>query len=845
MDIFTLVGKMTIDGIDKSEKQLGGLQNKVQGMSKGLRIAGAAMTAVGGIITGVAIKGVIAYARMGDEVHKMSLRTGFATETLSRLKYAAGLGGASLATVEKAAKRMAATIYDAGEGLSTAVDAMDNLGISVEDFEGLNPEEQFMKFAGAIASVEDASERSALAQRIFGRAGTEMLPMLSEGTEGLKAMMAEAEKFGPIFGQEAAEAAAKLTDTMSQLKGSMDKVKLAIAEKLVPIITPLLEKLRDMISRIGDWMKRNPELARTITIVSVAMGGLLLVLGPIVIMLPQLVGGIIMLKGAMIGLSAAMGPVGWAITGISLALAILIPKILSAKSETEDLTGAMSDLERQTFRLNMQQEYTGDKWDEIKEKGYLTEQEFRKLAEAMDITTEALYDQLEAAKMVEGGLDWITDGVKVHYHALRVEGNILLKNLEDTKIGLEEVAETSELTTDEMLRNVEDLTYKVKIAAEKRTRVEIDAINDQMRVAQIAHQDTMSRLSDEYNATMAIIDARVSATVAGYQSQIEAIDNQMRAIDDAQRMREYAEQKLELEAEIAAEDNAERRVDLEQRLNELLLRSGNEEWQGERELALQSRIAEEGDAKARQALEEGLAEFLIEVQAQRSKEELLIAKDALREQIDIARRQATDAKARAKETYDYGRRIQEQRLDDILGNLEDEKTVLDTALEEQLERYDNDLEGFQGLLEQELVDLDAFVVDYNKLMDQLEDKTVTITTVQQMVGGRAPTGAAGVSAAEFREAGIAAGAGEAWYGAAMQGGGVAMSEMLARIGEQAPGVPEAVLPLKREMFERLGLIGGGPTINIDIHDNQIADDVDIDNLGEKLVARMRGRGVKL
>lgn len=323
MEVFELEGKLKLDGAEKVGKQLGGLQSKVQKMAKGLRIAGAGMTALGGIITGVAVKSVMDFAEMGDEVHKMSLRTGFATESLSKLKYAAAIGGAGLGDVEKAAKRMASTIYDAGEGLSTAVDALDNLGLSVEDLQGLSPEEQFMKLAGAIADVEDPSMRSALAQRIFGKAGTELLPMLSEGTEGLKAMMEEAEKFSPIFGKEAAEAAANLTDGMGRLKGTMEKVKMTIAEKLVPILIPLIERIAETISRVTDWMKENPELTRTIALVAAAVGGILLVLGPLLILLPTLVAALPMLGAAF---AVMLGPVGLIIAAIAglVAVGILV-----------------------------------------------------------------------------------------------------------------------------------------------------------------------------------------------------------------------------------------------------------------------------------------------------------------------------------------------------------------------------------------------------------------------------------------------------------------------------------------------------------------------------------------
>jgi len=47
MDVFSLVGRMTLDGTDKVNQQLSGLEKNVDKVQKGLKIAGAAFTAVG------------------------------------------------------------------------------------------------------------------------------------------------------------------------------------------------------------------------------------------------------------------------------------------------------------------------------------------------------------------------------------------------------------------------------------------------------------------------------------------------------------------------------------------------------------------------------------------------------------------------------------------------------------------------------------------------------------------------------------------------------------------------------------------------------------------------------
>jgi len=314
--------EMVIKGDDQASKVLEGIQGKIQGMSKGLKVAGVAMTAAGAAIIGTMALSIKSFAEAGDEVQKMALRTGYSTEALSELRYAAELSGTSIQGIDKSTKRMASTLLDAEMGLTTAVDAMDALGVSLDDFKGLGPEEAFNKFLEAIAGVEDPLRRSALAQDIFGKSGTDLLPLLANGAEGLAAMRAEASELGLVFDQEAADKAAGFNDSLTELKGGLEGVKMMIAENVIPVLMPLIEKVKDIIGRVKAWIDANPELFRVIMIVVGGLGALMMILGPILIILPQLVAGIGMVSGALAFLAA--NPIVLIIIGIVALIAAIV-----------------------------------------------------------------------------------------------------------------------------------------------------------------------------------------------------------------------------------------------------------------------------------------------------------------------------------------------------------------------------------------------------------------------------------------------------------------------------------------------------------------------------------------
>ncbi|MBT3277754.1 MAG: hypothetical protein HN370_00060, partial [Phycisphaerales bacterium] len=85
------------------------------------------------------------FSSMGDEVAKMSKRTGVSVETLSELRYVASQTGTEFGTLENGLRKMQRSIYDAGRGLSTQTEAFADLGLEFKDLDGLLPEAQFKK----------------------------------------------------------------------------------------------------------------------------------------------------------------------------------------------------------------------------------------------------------------------------------------------------------------------------------------------------------------------------------------------------------------------------------------------------------------------------------------------------------------------------------------------------------------------------------------------------------------------------------------------------------------------------------------------------------------------------
>lgn len=266
-------------------------------MGKAMSVAGLAITAALGFATSTAMA-------LGDELQKMSLRTGASVEALSELKHAAELSDTSLEGLDKAMKRMARVVSDAENGLESATRPLGELNLAWQDLMELAPEDQLTTILEALAGVENATKRAALAQEIFGRSGTELLPMLENGAEGLRQMRQEARDLGLTMGQDAADRAAAFGDWLSTLRRQLEALRAKFGDVIIQALLPFREWSQRALAAVIMWTEANPQLVRTIVLVTGAVGILMGILGPALVLLPSLVGGISIALGAIAGVVA-------------------------------------------------------------------------------------------------------------------------------------------------------------------------------------------------------------------------------------------------------------------------------------------------------------------------------------------------------------------------------------------------------------------------------------------------------------------------------------------------------------------------------------------------------------
>lgn len=229
--------KAAFDSVKRSLHDVDGAVMGMKGSLAGLAAIGAA---------GLVLTKALGTLEAEEGLNKLSQKSGIAVESLSTLRYAADLSDVSMEELGKGLKKLSVNMLDTQAGTGDAKDAFKALGISVEDSRGKlkSSEDVMLEIARRFQGMEDGAGKTALAVKMFGRSGAELIPFLNQGADGIKRMQEEAEKLGMKLDKETAEAAEHFNDNMKSLKAASTGAAQAMVNPLLPALNEIAEALK-------------------------------------------------------------------------------------------------------------------------------------------------------------------------------------------------------------------------------------------------------------------------------------------------------------------------------------------------------------------------------------------------------------------------------------------------------------------------------------------------------------------------------------------------------------------------------------------------------------------------
>lgn len=270
------------DSLSQIERSTGKTAARMKSAFRGV---GAVIgTAVGILATAGIARSITNITKAADELSKAGRKVGVTTEALSELKFAADLSGVSFEQLQKGLIRLAANMGDVQKGTGEAKDAFKDLGINVETSGGQlkKGDAVLAEIAEKFAGMEDGATKTAIAVKLFGKAGADLIPLLNLGSQGIGELRMEAERLGITFSTEVGEAAEQFNDDMTRIQRSIDGIRTQIVVGMLPALNDLAAAFVSSATDVEGWREIGKDVGdtlREIAVIATNVTGVIKILG--------------------------------------------------------------------------------------------------------------------------------------------------------------------------------------------------------------------------------------------------------------------------------------------------------------------------------------------------------------------------------------------------------------------------------------------------------------------------------------------------------------------------------------------------------------------------------------
>lgn len=412
MKIFDLFGSIYVN-TDEAEKSLSKTENGFEKVGKKFASVGGKVSKFGGNVSKVgagltkAVAGGVAAVTGGvaavtkfaesassaaDNIDKMSQKIGVSRQAYQELDFICSQSGMSVDTLQSGMKTLVSAMDKAASGTKANVEQFDKLGVSVTNADGsLRSQEEVMwEVFEALQGMSNEAEKARLASQLFGKSGTELMPLLNGASGSIEEMKKKAHDLGLVLSDDAIDAGVKLTDTMDQAKRALSTVGLTLGTELIPYVQKgaeyviehmpeiregaksVAEVIGEIGTKVGGVIKWFSELDEGHQKTILKMAGIVAAAGPVL----TVIGKVITVGG---GLISGAGKLSTAISGMSSATGLLsggmklLPMLFNPVTLAIGLVVAagvvlVKNWDSIKEAAGLLKERIGEHWDNLKEK---------------------------------------------------------------------------------------------------------------------------------------------------------------------------------------------------------------------------------------------------------------------------------------------------------------------------------------------------------------------------------------------------------------------------------------------------------------------------------------------
>ncbi len=216
---------------------------------RGLSTAAAAVTAAIGALT-------VKSGKWADDINTMSKVYSIGTGDLQKYSAAAGLVDVEVETIAKSHVKLEKQMMSASKGTGASAEAFEKLGVDVTNADGSlrDGDTVWQETIKALGSMENETERDALAMQLMGKSAAELNPLIEDGGEAYKQVADTLAKYDLEFvDQETLDQANAFNDSIDMIKTVGLVAFQQLGTQLAAYLAPAMEKAVDLVGKLANW----------------------------------------------------------------------------------------------------------------------------------------------------------------------------------------------------------------------------------------------------------------------------------------------------------------------------------------------------------------------------------------------------------------------------------------------------------------------------------------------------------------------------------------------------------------------------------------------------------------
>ena len=195
---------------------------------------------------------VFSVSKLGDSIDKGSQKMNMSAEQYQKWAYAMELSGSSIEELREGYNQMSGQISQAVNGTKESQKAFQRLGVNLKDTKGnlRSTGDIFEDVVVSLQNMDNATERTALAYKLFGESVSKLNPLLNNNANFLREVVRTQNALGSQMSDNLVAQSAKFQDAITTLGQAWQGFTNVLGETFIPIIQKIVVWITVAIAKI-------------------------------------------------------------------------------------------------------------------------------------------------------------------------------------------------------------------------------------------------------------------------------------------------------------------------------------------------------------------------------------------------------------------------------------------------------------------------------------------------------------------------------------------------------------------------------------------------------------------